>query len=288
MATQMPVPPSWSTGDILYSTTLTTAFSNITTYANSYMGWLEAAQTWSGANTFSASPVLSAQNALTFSHATGRIIPGATSLTIRDTANANDNLILTNAGALTTRSTVTVTAGGLTVTAGGVTVTAGGLTVTTGGLTVAGGATSVQGFSCTTFSASGAITFAQLTGSGASPKILIGSSSLLFRNAADTTSYLSVLATGIGVSGTVSAGDGDFSGTLAAVSLTTASVLASATNNLVLGTASPIATSATVGFPLIPCSAGIPSGAAANGALCADSTGNKVYCYLSGSWRVLN
>ena len=72
-------------------------------------------------------------SSLTFTTATQLIIPGATAISFRDTANANTNLGITDAGVVTIRAGLTVTAGGLTVSAGGITVTAGGLTVSAGG-----------------------------------------------------------------------------------------------------------------------------------------------------------
>lgn len=68
---------------------------------------------------------IAAQNGLTFTHATARLVPGATSFSLRNNANNADNLLVSNAGAVTVRA-------GLTVTAGGAVITAGGLTVTTG------------------------------------------------------------------------------------------------------------------------------------------------------------
>lgn len=46
---------------------------------------------------------------LTITTAVSRIIPGATSLSLRDTANGADNLLITNAGLASFRNTVTVT-----------------------------------------------------------------------------------------------------------------------------------------------------------------------------------
>lgn len=75
------------------------------------------------------SVTIAAQNGLTFTHATARLVPGATSFSLRNNANNADNLLVSNAGAVTVRAGLTVTASGLTVTAGGVTVTDGGLVV---------------------------------------------------------------------------------------------------------------------------------------------------------------
>jgi uncharacterized membrane protein len=67
---------------------------------------------------------------LTMTAAVSKLVPGATSFSHRNTADSADNLLITDAGAVTTRSTLTVTAGGLTVSAGTSAVQA--LTATTG------------------------------------------------------------------------------------------------------------------------------------------------------------
>jgi len=74
---------------------------------------------------------------ITYSAAASRLIAGATSFSVRDNANANDNLLVSNAGLVTARAGLVATTGGLTVTAGGVTVSAGGAAVT-GNSTVTG------------------------------------------------------------------------------------------------------------------------------------------------------
>ena len=73
---------------------------------------------------------------LTLTAAASQIIPGATSMSIRDTGNAFDNLLVTNAGLVTARAGLVATAGGLTVSAGGAAVT--GNSSVTGTLTVSG------------------------------------------------------------------------------------------------------------------------------------------------------
>src|SRR3990167_5940201 len=67
---------------------------------------LETAATFTAIQTFSAQPVFSAATGISFSAAVARIIPGVTSLSLRNNANNADNLILTDAGAATFRSTV--------------------------------------------------------------------------------------------------------------------------------------------------------------------------------------
>lgn len=69
---------------------------------------------------------LSMPGPLTLTTAASRIIPGVTSLSLRNNANSADNLLVTDAGVATVRAGLAVTAGGLTVTAGGLLVSAGG------------------------------------------------------------------------------------------------------------------------------------------------------------------
>lgn len=88
---------------------------------------------------------LSMTGPLTLTAPASRIVPGATSFAVRDTGNANDNLLVTNAGVVTARAGLVVTAGGLTAT-GNSTITGTlsgltGLTVASGGITVTGAST---------------------------------------------------------------------------------------------------------------------------------------------------
>lgn len=78
-----------------------------------------------------ANGIIDAGN-LTFSAASAKIIPGATSLLFRNNADNATNLGITDAGVATIRAGLTVTAGGVTITAGGQTITAGDLTLTNG------------------------------------------------------------------------------------------------------------------------------------------------------------
>lgn len=83
--------------------------------------------------------------AVTLATAVSQVIPGATSLSLRNHANSADNLILTDAGVATIRGGLTVTAGGEVITAGGLQVALGNVgiataPVATAGLTIAAGA----------------------------------------------------------------------------------------------------------------------------------------------------
>ena len=65
-------------------------------------------------------PSQSISGNLTFTAASAKIIPGATSLLIRNNADDQTNVSITNAGVLTARAGLVATAGGLTLTAGNI------------------------------------------------------------------------------------------------------------------------------------------------------------------------
>lgn len=98
---------------------------------------------------------------LTMTDAASRLVPGATSFSVRDTGNANDNLLVSNAGNVTVRGTLT--AGGL-------------LTVSTGGAAITG-AVSITGDETLN---------GRLVMSPSVAKIVGGATSLSHRNNADS------------------------------------------------------------------------------------------------------
>lgn len=69
------------------------------------------------ANTFNATQSISSGN-LTLTDSASKIIPGATSISLRDHANANDNLLVNDSGLITVRNTLTISSGGASVTGG--------------------------------------------------------------------------------------------------------------------------------------------------------------------------
>ena len=86
---------------------------------------------------------------ITFSAASAKLIPGATNFSLRNNADNADNVLVTDAGAVTIRAGATITAGGLTVTAGNIVVSAGtfscsGVGTLTGGGAIGGAITTVQ------------------------------------------------------------------------------------------------------------------------------------------------
>lgn len=118
--------------------------------------------------TITAGGLTLTDNDITFNGTSKAIIQPVTSLLIRDHANANTNVTITDAGAMTIRAGLTITASGLTITAGGATVTAGNLTMTAGNLVF----------------------------SAASAKVIPGATSLLFRNNGDSATNLTITDAG--------------------------------------------------------------------------------------------
>lgn len=108
--------------------------------------------TYPGGATVNAGDLTVDAGNLIFTAASAKIIPGVTSLLIRDTADANTNLGITNAGVVTIRAGLTVTAGGITVTAGDLSLAGDGAAAvsiiagTTNGLKIGTAATQKLGF----------------------------------------------------------------------------------------------------------------------------------------------
>lgn len=118
--------PTITSGDLTLSTgSLTITIGNIAVTA--------------GNVTLGAGSLTITAGHLSLAAAASKIIPGATSFAIRNNADGENNLIITNAGAATIRAGLTVTAGGVTITAGGLTVTADGATISAGSLAVSTG-----------------------------------------------------------------------------------------------------------------------------------------------------
>ncbi len=76
--------------------------------------------------------------------AASKLVPGSTSFSVRDHADANDNLLVTDAGSATVRNGFTVTAGAITATAGDLVATAGRLVLNAAAAKIKGGATSLS------------------------------------------------------------------------------------------------------------------------------------------------
>lgn len=135
---------------------------------------------------------------LTFGAAAAKIIPGATSLTFRNTTDAATNLSITNAGL------VTVGQGNLTLTAGNLTFGAASAKIIPGATSLlfrnnADGATNVtitDAGLVTVARGNVAITAGNLSFGAASAKIIPGATSLLFRDTADANTNVTITDAG--------------------------------------------------------------------------------------------
>lgn len=173
----------------------------------------------------------------------------------------------TIAGAKTFSALATFSVG-LTVTASGLTVSAGGVTVT-GNSTITGTLTALTGITST-----GTAGFADVTASGTLG--VTGASTLGVVGAGAVT------CTDLTVSG----------GSTVSITGASSAALTMSGGNATLYTpsgltrlgASSLATTATVGFPVIPTCVGAPSGAATTGSLIYDTGNDRFYVRKVGAW----
>ena len=252
MATAIAALTSFSTATTALAAEVNANFTAIRTPVNADVLWLtKTGQTVTQTVTFSASQTFSSgiglTGSLTMATAESKIVPGATSLSLRNTGDSADNLILTDAGAATFRGTV----GGIT-TLSCTTVTATNL----GGTLSTAAQTSVTSLgTLTALTIGGNLTF-----TGASRKIISGTTGMTFRNTADNASWLAWTE------------GGDIT------------LLPPTAGNVVLGIQS-LAESATAGFAQISAMAGPPVGAAQSGALVVDQGNLRLYVKIGSTWR---
>jgi hypothetical protein len=273
-------------GDVLTASQLNSDYSAIRTAYNSGAVQTDKAATITVTHVFSVAQTFSAgitvTGTITMATTASKIVPGATSLALRNHADSANNLLVSDAGAVTTRSALTVTAGGITVTAGDLTLSSGGITLSGSitGLTSLAMAGALSGV--TTLAASGVVSLAAtgqcLTFNGASPQIRAGSTGLDILNHAGSANLLRIAqANGMQLLNannamTIDLGYGGG----------TAMVITNTGGNIELGGAS--ATTATVNLPRMPQCAGTPTGVVSNGTFILDTTAHKLWIY-DGSWK---
>ena len=265
-------------------------FSTVRTAVNTYAAWIDVANVFTSAQTFSAAVTTSAgitvnttgltlapQTAITFTHASARVIPGATGLYFRNTANTADNLAITDAGAITVRSSITgITSLAIVGALSGVTTLA--MSGALSGVTTLAMAGALSGV--TTRAASGVVTLsatgACLTFSGAEPQIKIGVTSLTMVNNAGSGTLSTISQTGHRLYGNSGAQALFLGYASSEVQLTNGS------GQVEIGAATT--TGATADFPRMPQVAGSPSGAVSNGCFVLDTTASKLWVY-NGTWK---
>ena len=254
------------TSEVLYAADLNSWFTEIRSKVNTYGAWLDNNQTFTGNQTFSGTIAangavttaagitvnttgitIAPQTAITFSHASARIVPGATGLYFRNNANSADNLAIVDAGDATFRA----------------------------GLTIAGGLAGV-----TTLSMSSTLTM-----TASASRIVAGATSFAIRNNANSADNILVTDAGVvtvrshlNVTGAIG-GNGS-----SAVSISGTTVTLQNSSGLIqLGTAGGGAGS-TSDIPKMPAVSGAPSGAVADGAFILDSTNHRLYVRSGSSW----
>ena len=121
-----------------------TVSGNLTVQGTTSLGSTTTGATTTGAETVGGDLTIASAFRLLFGAAVSKIVPGATSISLRDTGDANDNLIVTNTGNVTIRGSETITGGGWTLTAGDAVITAGRFLLNAAAAKIKGGATSLS------------------------------------------------------------------------------------------------------------------------------------------------
>jgi hypothetical protein len=158
-------------------------FTAIRDVVNTYGVLIDVPRTITAVQTFSLAPVfqagISLTGTLTMATAVSKLVPGATSFSIRNNADSADNLILTDAGNGTVRGTLTVTG------------------------TITGTLATAAQANITSLGALTALTIAgNLTFSGASRLIVPGTTALTIRNVGDSANAINITSTTAQIGGT--------------------------------------------------------------------------------------
>ena len=173
MAVIPALPKTWINGDILTHSDLNNSLTTIRDAVNASALFKDvSSQTVTVTVTFSVSQTFSAgmsiTGTVTMLDAASRIVPGATSFAVRNAANSADNLLVSDAGAVTVRA---------------------GLTVTTG--TITGTLATAAQANVTSLGTLTALTLGgNLTLNGANRKIISGATGMTLRNTGDTASWI--------------------------------------------------------------------------------------------------
>jgi hypothetical protein len=226
---------TWSDGQVVTAAHLNGNFTTIRDYLNTSGGALNAANTWTALQTHSAGLTVSAGGvAVTGNSTITGTLSGITTLAIGGTLTGVTSLTMAGTLAGVTTISGTPNFSGTPTFGAGFTVTAG--TVTFAGLTVNG----------------------NLTLSGTSRKVIGSTTSTLFRNTADSETWLSYTESGEVVAIAPTGGD------------------------VVVGAAT-LAQGATTGFLRLPIQTAIPNGAATDGCISLGTDG-KLYARLGSAW----
>jgi len=134
---------------------------------------------------------------VTFSTAASRIIPGATSLSFRNNANSADNLLISNAGLVTTRLGIVIASGALTISDAASKIIPGATSLSLRNNGDSADNLLISNAGAVTVRAGLTITASNLTFGAASAKIIPGATSLLFRDTGDANTNLGITDAGV-------------------------------------------------------------------------------------------
>lgn len=131
------------------------------------------------------------------------IVPGSTSLSIRDSTDSVDNLLINENGSVVVRGILSAGLG-LIVSAGGAIITAGGLSITAGGLAVVAGLTATQALDVAGQARTIAVNYGNATGAktvdwnlgNLQYATLTGNTTFTFSNPAEGSIYTLILIQG--------------------------------------------------------------------------------------------
>lgn len=227
-----------------------------------------------GGVTVTAGNVAVTAGNLTFGAASAKVIPGATSLLFRDTADANTNLSITDAGNVTVRGTLTATG---TIT--GTLATAAQTNIT-----------SVGTLSALTVSGTLTLSNASPLSLASTSKFVVGATSFSIKDSGDGVTALGVTGTGTAtavVANSGSAGSITLTGQ-SGQSLTLGSTSRLNGSKILLGTdgTTPLSASSSSGFPHMPYVSTSPSGTpTATAAFCFEPGSLKFWVWDGVAWR---
>jgi hypothetical protein len=186
---------------VLTDTSRTVTVTHTYTATQTFTGGWTAGSACSistGGFTVTAGGITITAGSLTLGDTASKIVPGATSLALRNNADSQNNVLITDAGVVTIRGLTTISTGGLLVSSGGIVVTANGVVVNGGGISCSGTLTMVTAVS----------------------KLIPGSTSLSLRNNADSIDNLllpdngvAVFRNGVSAGGIITSTSGGFDAT---------------------------------------------------------------------------
>ena len=121
-----------------------TVTGNLSVSGTTTLGSTTAGATTLGATTVGGDLTIGSAFRLLFGAAVSKIVPGATSISLRNNADSADNVLIADAGNVTVRGSLTDTGGPFTLTAGDAIITAGRLLLNATAAKIKGGATSLS------------------------------------------------------------------------------------------------------------------------------------------------